>query len=479
MVMRAPTENDKLGILFKREAAQEATVFDISRPAPTSHRAVVGIGDSLSFAGVYLFTFLLYARPNELFPGIFGAFPMVKIVALTTALIYVASRLSQGRPLTNWSLELRMVILMVLLAVLFMPFAASPRDTIDTLSDTFLKIVLIFALMINLVNSFERLHSLLKLMLVCGSVIAVSCIREFLAGNLSQGRIWGPVGGMLNNPNDIAAALDLLLPLAVALALSNKGLFRLTYAACALLMGTAVVFTFSRGGFLGLMALAGILLLKLSRRSRLIPVVLALLVGGALALLMPTNYGDRLLTIFQPTADKTGSAQQRQLVLQRAALVAARHSLIGVGMGNFHIYSLGEAAAHNAYLEIWAELGMAGLIAYLTLIFAPHRSLQRLELKTFGEKDHVSNESYYLSIGLQATLVAYIVCSFFASIQYQWFLYYPVAFAVALRRIYDLETMESTQATVKTAAPGTLWSDYKRIAVARGPVSGLVCGLRK
>ena len=73
--------------------------------------------------------------------------------------------------------------------------------------------------------------------------------------------------------------------------------------------------------------------------------------------------------------------------------------MIGVGMGNFHHYSFGELRAHNAYLEVWAELGMAGLIAYMTLIVAPFRSLRDLELKTAGLPDEMSRHGYYLSVG--------------------------------------------------------------------------------
>jgi len=111
-----------------------------------------------------------------------------------------------------------MLLLLVLLAVLFTPFAISPRDSVDILTDTFFKIVLIFVLIINLVTSHKRLHSLLNLMLICASGLAVGAIRDFLAGRYTQGRIYGAVGGMFSNPNDFAAALALLVPLAVALA---------------------------------------------------------------------------------------------------------------------------------------------------------------------------------------------------------------------------------------------------------------------
>jgi O-antigen ligase len=169
--------------------------------------------------------------------------------------------------------------------------------------------------------------------------------------------------------------------------------------------------------------------------------------------------GHRLSTILNPAADETGSAQERQFVLQRAALVAVRHSVIGIGMGNFHYYSSRELVAHNAYLEVWAELGMAGLIAYMTLILAPFRSLRDLELKTAGLPDEMSRHGYYLGVGLQATLAAYIVCSFFGSLQYQWYLYYPVAFAISLRTIHGSESSKATNTAVKADAAGeVLWS---------------------
>jgi hypothetical protein len=47
---------------------------------------------------------------------------------------------------------------------------------------------------------------------------------------------------------------------------------------------------------------------------------------------------------------------------------------------------------------------------------------------------------------MQGVLFAYIVCSFFGSIEYQWFLYYPVAYAIALRRIHGTEQSASVAA---------------------------------
>jgi O-antigen ligase len=442
-----------LNTVFERNSTP---FWDTSaQPAKGSNEAF-GLANSPAFAGLWLFTFLLYARPNDLLPGIFGEFLLVKQVAILTVLIYLVSVLNAGKSITIWPLELRMLCSIVLLGMLFMPFATSAQDTIDVFSETLFKIVLIFVLIINLVTSHKRLCSLLKVMLICGVGIATGAIMDFLSGKYTKGRIAGTNGGMFENPNDLASALALLIPLAVALALTRKGVSRLSYIVCALVLSLGVLMTLSRGGFLGLVALGIVLLKRLRPRYFLAWTAAALLVIFAVTIIMGS--GNRLSTILDPVTDETGSAQQRQLILQRAALVAVRHSLIGVGMGNFHHYSLGELRAHNAYLEVWAELGMAGLIAYLTLIFAPFQSLRALELKTVGAQDEMSRDGYYLSVGLQATLAAYIVCSFFASLEYQWLLYYPVAFSVALRAIHNREGSSIAHRAGEAEAVGAVWA---------------------
>jgi hypothetical protein len=144
-------------------------------------------------------------------------------------------------------------------------------------------------------------------------------------------------------------------------------------------------------------------------------------------------------------------------------------------MGNYHTYSLRERKAHNAYLEVAAELGMAGLIAYLIMIFAPLRSLRRVERESLAalSPDASSSsggrikEAYYLSAALQASLIAYIVCSSFGSIQYLWYLYYPLAYAVSIRRIHAAEPalseiVEPQEPRAKYRARAVLWKRHQR-----------------
>lgn len=453
----------------------------------TSNRAESINSQRGAFAGLFLFTLLLYMRPNEMFPEVFGTFPLVKIVAAMAVLAYVVANLGSGQPLTIVTLELKMLGAITLLGVMFVPFAASPKDSIDVLLELFIKVAIIFVLMVNVISTRERLRSIMKLVVICGTIFAALAIKSYLVGDFTIVekkdvgvvglRITGAVGGFFGNPNDLATSLDLLLPLAVALALLNRGLKRGFYAFCAAILIAGVIVTFSRGGFLGLVTMGGVLLWKLGRQNRAVTAVAFALIFGVFVLATPGGYAGRISSIFNVAEDRTGSTQARRDLLERAANIAAHHPIIGVGMGNFHNYSIHEQVAHNSYLEIAAELGVAGLIAYLVLIFAPLRSLRRIERDTATNKKLNSSanridskrELHYLSIAMQAMLFAYVICSFFGSIQYQWFLYYPVAYAVALRRINSSEKGSSGTAAARTAAmwerngePGVLWRTYQR-----------------
>jgi O-antigen ligase len=455
------------GALFNRRAKGPAAVArsgEIGPPLARGAAAARGCGAArgkhwLAFAGVYLFTLMLYARPNDLIPAL-GDFPLVKIVAIGVLLIYILSKGVAGDRLSVWTLEMTMLMVIAMLGLLFMPVAASPKDSLDQLTDTYIKTVIVFILMVNLIDTRRRIFSMWKLVVICGAALGLGAISSYMKGEFTTRglRISGLVGGMFENPNDLATALDLLAPFAVALALIRRGGARLFYLGCAAVMAIGVLATHSRGGFLGLIALSGVLMWKLGRGRRLKIILGVALVCGILFAVMPGDYGNRIATIFNTEHDRTGSAQERIELMERAASVAIRRPIFGVGMGNFHIYSIQEKAAHNAYLEIAAELGVTGLIAYLIVIFAPLRSLRRIERQTSGMRSKSEREMYWLSVSIQAAFVAYMVCSFFASIQYLWYLYYTAAYAVALRQIHAAEEMESSapndQALASTPAPG-------------------------
>jgi len=156
--------------------------------------------------------------------------------------------------------------------------------------------------------------------------------------------------------------------------------------------------------------------------------------------LAPGSYGGRLSTIFDIGSDLTGSASQRNQVLKRSIFVTLRYPVFGVGLGNFHYKSFQELGTHNAYTQVGSEMGVAAMVIYIMFLVYPYKRLKEIEKASDGKKDE--RYYYYLSIGLRASLIGYMFASFFAAVAYQWYIWYLVGYAIALRRIYLSQTQK-------------------------------------
>jgi len=262
-------------------------------------------------------------------------------------------------------------------------------------------------------------------------------------------RVNGMGGGLFGNTNDMALHLVTIIPIAIALCLATRRSVRkVFYGLAAFLMLTAVVLTYSRGGFIGLLVASAFMAWKIGHRQRLTIAVVGLILLVLLLTLAP-NYATRVASIFVPSLDPVGSAGMRREILFRSISTAIRHPLFGIGMGNFHNVSIREMVSHNAYTQVAAEMGMAALVTYTMFIVTPLKNLGQVVRETFAERNRSSY--YYLAVGLQASLLGYMVSSFFASVAYVWYVYYLVGYAVCLRRLYEAETGKAVALEAKKA----------------------------
>ena len=118
------------------------------------------------------------------------------------------------------------------LAILSIPFGLDPDSSFTAFTDLFLKILLVFLLTINVVSSFRRLTLLMEVTVFSAAVVGLLTLVDYAQGkNLVEGgRATGALGGIFRNPNDLALAMNVLLPIALSLALSRRNPFsRLLY----------------------------------------------------------------------------------------------------------------------------------------------------------------------------------------------------------------------------------------------------------
>ncbi|HYJ47542.1 MAG TPA: O-antigen ligase family protein [Pyrinomonadaceae bacterium] len=416
-----------------------------SSPSKKGESWVQKRGHALSYFCLFLFTAILYFRPYELIPALNGFTSMAFVCALITLGVFFPTQLSLEGNLTSRPREVNLVLLLCLCGLLSIPLAISPGEAWTTFNDAFIKAVLMFIVMINVARTERRLKGLFFLALAVSCWLSISALSDYVSGRVSvEGyRVAGRIHGMFENPNDLALHLVTILPIAVALFFTSRGAKKLLYLLCGALMIAATTVTFSRGGFLGLMSVIAVLGWKIGRKHRLAVFLTLFIIMIAFIAFAPGGYADRLGSILDHSRDALGSAGARQDLLIRSIIVTAKHPLLGVGMGNFHIVSIQELVSHNAYTQVSAEMGIIAMVIYIMFIVTPFKRLKRIERETIDDGGRA--RFYYLSVGLQASLVGYMVGSFFASVAYLWYVYYLVGYSICLRRIYAAAAAAETE----------------------------------
>lgn len=446
-LVEVPGEADKDGKDWESfSRSPTSAIPTVPAPEVAKSSFILKRGHALSFAGLFLFTFVLYFRPYELFPALTWMTTIAFWIAFCTVAIFVPTQMGLEGGLTSKPREVILILLLVVTALFSIPFALDRTVAWGSFTE-YLKVVVMFIVMVNVVRTEKRLRALLLLALAAGCFLSAAAINDYRLGNLGlQGRrIAGVIGGIFENPNDLALHLVTMIPISVGLMFASRSLLKkVAYILCGLLMVFGVVVTFSRGGFIALVGSICFLIWKLTPRGRPVVVVLGLLAILAMVSFAPSAFRSRIST----TQDE--SAMARFDDLKRSVFLMVRHPLLGIGMGNYSLYSNRAKATHNSYTQVGAEMGIAAAAIYLLFVVAPLKPLRGIERENSGIKK--KPRFYYLAIAFQASLIAYMLASFFASVAYLWYVYYLVAYAVCLRRIYQTAQSQNANTAVTIAS---------------------------
>lgn len=439
-----------------------------SRAKPES--SLLKRGHALSYAGLFLYTIAVFFRPYELSDSLAWSINISFWFALFTLAVFAPTQLSLDGKLTVRTKEVNLLFLLTVVTVISMVFSTSPADSWAYFTETYIKIVIIFIVMVNIVRTEWRLKGLFFLSIAAGCISSIGAISDHRAGiyTVEGYRVMGKIGvyGMFGNPDDMALHLVTMIPITVALMLCTRNLFsKLVYGGFTLLMLAGTIFSFSRGCFLGLLAMTAVLGWKFGRRSRTLVFILLFVAMLSVIGLAPGYFMTRIKSIFDHSLDPNGSASVRQDILLHSIVVAVRHPLLGVGMGAFRLGSSKNLGTHNAYTQVASELGFPALMIYVWFMVYPIRRLYRIERETYERRR--TTRFYYLSVGLQASLVGYMVASTFYTVAFYWNIYYLVAYAICLRRMYESEQEAARKkARAQIEADKTLNAAIERDAFA-------------
>jgi O-antigen ligase len=122
--------------------------------------------------------------------------------------------------------------------------------------------------------------------------------------------------------------------------------------------------------------------------------------------------------------------------------------LFGVGVDNFHIVSNKELVNHNAYLQVFNEIGLPALCCYVLFLGSVVIICARIAKRYRRARGY--RQVWLMAIAIQTSLIVYLVGSFFASVAYLWYVYYPAAFAVCLQQLLRKAERQAEQKGVES-----------------------------
>ncbi len=159
---------------------------------------------------------------------------------------------------------------------------------------------------------------------------------------------------------------------------------------------------------------------------------------------LPDAFWARMVSIVDEESDKqfTGSREARRTVMQEGIDAFLEHPVTGVGVGQFKNYNPPERKerwleTHNVLIQVAAETGFFGLLAFSFLIIAAAAATittqrrVRYALRRGAARDEIRDDDARAlgehTLGLSAGLIGWFVCAMFASVAYNWTFYYLLA----------------------------------------------------
>jgi hypothetical protein len=290
---------------------------------------------------------------------------------------------------------------LTLLAVTLVSAVASdaPRAALSRFASGWT--ILTMYLVVGWLGNPARIERFLRLFLAPAVIVgAYGVVQHFTGWNflragddnglnsleLGSRTVFFPRGGF-SHYQTYANVFFMLFCLAVGLAAGSSGRARILRGGAAALLGLAVVFSFTRGIWLALLAALAIFVVTFARRAA--PAIAGIVAAAILAVLLtPSSLRTRALSM----AD-AGTNVERLLLWETAWNMVRDRPLLGVGVGNYRRFQgdyirsevplrMTRTHAHNIWLQAAVERGVLGMLALLWLavsvVVEAFRAVRRL-----------------------------------------------------------------------------------------------------
>lgn len=338
----------------------------------------------------------------------------------------------------------KLIKVLLVYSVLTIPFVEWPGSVINTGIESLIKAIVFYYFTISFVETEKKLKIFIQVFVGC----QLFRIVEPLYLNITEG-YWGSVASMANweylnrlsgapsdivNPNGLAFIICTVLPFLYYL--SDLGwINRLAFLAFTPMCIYALILTGSRTGFLGLIIIFVVILVKSNRPFLLGFVGLIVVIVGFP--LLDADTQDRYLSIFGMGQKNQATAEGRTEGVTKNFIVALRRPIFGHGLGTSREananFGQTDQPAHNLYAEVAQELGFLGLVIVLLFIKSIFSILD--QCKQIFSKEEVGQFLLSINDAVQVWLWLNLIFSFasYGLTSYEWYLL--AGLAVVMQRL--------------------------------------------
>lgn len=315
---------------------------------------------------------IVVTRAHEVVPFLSAFKPAKLSLLLVIAALAMHPRQLPWSQITRSNVT-KFMFVTALLAVLSVPGAYWPGGSAKFIPTSYLQTFLVFVLVaagfVHRPTQWLGVH-----------VFAFGALAAAVMGFLVPPDKVGRFGiGTTYDPNDTAAFLVISLPFFFCLAAESGRTRKIALAGIPIVLA-AIVKTGSRGGIIALALMTPFLLFYAPPRRRSLYVALVGLCTLVFSATMTPELRKRFVSIFEQSDYNFTDRDGRKAVIKRGIGYMVENPVLGVGIDGFQ-YAEGASKrnegsgvkfmnAHNAYVQIGAELGFGGLLCFLGAIGA-------------------------------------------------------------------------------------------------------------
>ena len=311
------------------------------------------------------------------------------------------------------------IVIYFLVCFLAVIFSSNHGISIKTFIGKTVEYFLLFFIVVETVDK-RILKNILIVFIGSASLLSIDGIYQYFSHiDFLRHRnqpIAGRVNGPFSTPNDFANYMVTLFPLiaSVALIKFKKLRYRITIAIISLAVFFSLIISTTRASWVAFL-LAMPLIAIMGNKKLFIWMLLLTIVVLSLTQFLP---GPARMQISNFLNLQGWKSAQRQIVWKMSFNMFLEKPILGQGLGTFmHNFSRfvpkdypegwGASYAHNCFLQIAAETGVLGLLAFISIIVVLFVSGFKA-LKKIKDQRHF----YFLS-GLLVSIFVYLVGSFF------------------------------------------------------------------